>query len=437
MKPRNIAQYDAPHQFEPLLPADADAAPVFEKAHELMRAAAAVDAAVPLPVQEQLRPLLRAMNSYYTNRIEGEHTRPGDIERALQRDFSANEALARRQRLALAHIRTEQACEAELAARAAAGEDVRRRLYSADALRWLHRQLFEALPAADRRLADGSAVRPGELRRRQVAVGRHEAPAARALPLFIERFGEVYGSVRRGEAEIVAAAAAHHRLTWMHPFLDGNGRVARLHTHLLLTAAGVTRGMWSPLRGFARSEARYKALLQAADEHRRGDLDGRGNLTQAGLLEWIAYTLDTCIDQARFMAGLVDVRGMRERIAAALAFEEKTLRSGLREQALTPLHYLFATGVELGRAEFKALTGLGERVATELISALLREGFLASDTPYGKLRFAVPQRALRFYFPALWPEAEQDAARPGAEGPVVGRRSPGSAGHHGRRTRPI
>ncbi|HEX5783676.1 MAG TPA: hypothetical protein VFY35_03005, partial [Burkholderiaceae bacterium] len=35
----------------------------------------------------------------------------------------------------------------------------------------------------------------------------------------------------------------------------------------------------------ARTEARYKALLQAADEHRRGDLDGRGNLTQAGLVD--------------------------------------------------------------------------------------------------------------------------------------------------------
>jgi Fic family protein len=402
MKSRRIAQWDAPHQFEPLLPADAAAAAVLEKAHDLMRVAAAADAAVAAPVQEQLRPLLRAMNSYYTNRIEGEHTRPGDIERALQQDFSADEALA--------HIRTEATCEAELAARLAAGDDATRWLYSGEALTWLHRQLFEALPESDRRLADGSTMAAGVLRRRQVAVGRHEAPAAEALPHFIERWSEAYSRVRRGEAAVIAIAASHHRLTWMHPFLDGNGRVARLHTHLLLAAAGLTRGLWSPLRGFARSEARYKALLQAADEPRRGDLDGRGNLTQAGLIDWIHFTLDTCIDQARFMTGLLDVRGMRERIAAALAFEEKTRRSGLREGALTPLHYLFATGVELGRAEFKTLTGLGERVATELISALLREGFLASDTPYGKLRFAIPQRALRFYFPALWPEAEQDAA---------------------------
>lgn len=46
----------------------------------------------------------------------------------------------------------------------------------------------------------------------------------------------------------------------------------------------------------------------------------------------------------------------------------------------------------------------------------LREGFLATDSAYGKVRFAVPRHALRFYFPALWPEAEQDEERLRAEG---------------------
>lgn len=34
---------------------------------------------------------------------------------------------------------------------------------------------------------------------------------------------------------------------------------------------------------------------------------------------------------------------------------------------------------------------------------------LATDSPYDKLRLGVPQHALRFYFPSLWPEAEMDA----------------------------
>jgi Fic family protein len=276
--------------------------------------------------------------------------------------------------------------------------------------------MFHDLPSDDLTLSDGTRLVPGEMRQRGVAVGRHEAPAWESLPRFLARWTEAYAGVRRGEASIVALAAAHHRLAWMHPFLDGNGRVTRLHTHLLLHAAGLTHGLWSPLRGFARTETQYKALLQAADEHRRGDLDGRGNLTQAGLIDWVRYTLDVCIDQVSFMTQQLDVQGMRDRIRAALAYEAAVVKSGVREEALLPLHYLFATQAELGRADFKAMTGLGERVATSTVSALLQRGFLATDSPYGSLRFAVPRHALRFYFPALWPEAEQEQALLEAEG---------------------
>ncbi len=179
---------------------------------------------------------------------------------------------------------------------------------------------------------------------------------------------------------------------------------------MLLHSWGLTNGLWSPLRGFARTESKYKALLQAADEHRRGDLDGRGNLTQSGLIEWIRYTLEVCIDQVEFMQQQLNVQGMRDRIQAALAYETTVVKSGVRAETLMPLHYLFATQGELGRADFKAMTGLGDRLATSTVSALLQRGFLATDSPYGSLRFAIPRHALRFYFPALWPEAEQDRA---------------------------
>ncbi len=393
MKSRTTKRYEAPHQFEPLIPEAGRMGALLERASDLTRAATALGSASGKTAQIELRALLRSMNSYYTNRIEGEHTRPNDIERALQQDFSSNADLARKQRLAVAHIRTEQACEAAIDARSTAGGDAVRWLYSPQALQWLHGELFRGLDGDDLRLADGSLMVPGAFRSRPVAVGVHEAPVASSLPAFLSRWGEANGRVRRGEASIVALAASHHRLACMHPFLDGNGRVVRLHTHLLLHAQGLCNGLWSPLRGYAGSEQRYKALLKAADEHRRGDLDGRGNLTQAGLMAWIGYTLDMCIDQVEFMTRQLDIQGMRDRIAAALAFEASALKTGVREEALVPLHYLFATQTELGRAEFKTMLGLGERVATETLSALVRRGFVATDSPYGKLRFAVPRHA--------------------------------------------
>lgn len=216
--------------------------------------------------------------------------------------------------------------------------------------------------------------------------------------------------MRKGEAALVAMAAAHHRLAWVHPFIDGNGRVMRLHTHTLLSALGYTGGLWSPLRGFARNVDRYDALLAAADEPRRGDLDGRGNLSEAALVDWIAYVLEVCLDQVDFMRRMLDLGTLEQRIAACLTFEQQVLKSGVRIEALRPLHYLFLSGLDIERGEFKRMTGLGERTAVNLLTALVQRGLLASDTPQGRVRIGLPLHALRFYFPALWPEAEADAA---------------------------
>ncbi len=410
MKPQIIQQYDTPAHFEPLMPAEHVLGPLLEKASDLTRASVALGSTAGQVAQKELHGLLRAMNSYYSNRIEGEHTRPSEIERALQQDFSENAGLARKQHLAVAHIRAEEACEAQLEALAQKADcaPTYRWLYKSESLLWMHRQLFSGLPPADLHLSDGSSMVPGTLRERQVAVGKHEAPVFSELHRFLGAWENRYASVRQGEASIVALAAAHHRLAWMHPFLDGNGRVVRLHTHLGLHAMGLTSGLWSPLRGFARSVDLYRAQLQIADEHRLGDLDGRGNLTQAGLVAWIGYVLDTCIDQATFMATQLNIVGMRDRIAAALVFEEDVVKSGVRKEALLLLHYLFSTRSELPRGEAKALLGMKDRLATSTMSALIKRGFLATDSAYGTVRFAVPRHALRFYFPALWPEAEQD-----------------------------
>jgi Fic family protein len=397
-----IMLYDSVHQFEPLLPSEAAQSPLLSQAHDLLRSALVL---AGTPVPGELRRLLRSMNSYYSNRIEGQHTRPFEIEQALRRDFSSNRELAARQRLAVAHIETEVVLESRYT-----GPDGARRLYHTEAVQDIHRELFSRLPLEDLHTDTdtGPVIEPGTLRTREVSVGRHIAPAWQAVPTFLTRWAEVYGQTRRGEAALLALAAAHQRLGWIHPFVDGNGRVMRLHTHTLLAALGYTSGLWSPLRGFARSTDRYYALLSAADESRRGDLDGRGNLSQRALVDWIGHVLSVCQDQVAFMSGLLRLGDMERRIAACLAFEEQTLRSGVRLAALRPLHYLFVTGGALERGEFKQMTGLGERTAGSLLRALLQRGLLVSDTPQGRVRFGLPLQALRFYFPALWPEAEAD-----------------------------
>ncbi|NRF69263.1 Fic family protein [Aquincola sp. S2] len=400
--------FDEPTDMEPLLPRESVLHDALAMAHDLRTEAARLSGMCRPNVSDELAVFLRAMNSYYSNKIEGQHTRPLDLERALHADFSADLDKARLQRLALAHIETEQWIAGQQWSTAT--------LYAADTVTRLHEHLFGQLSEADRTHLDKTSgdvivTAPGHLRERNVSVSRHVAPAINDVPAMLERWSVIYGSARRGEMQVVAAAASHHRLAWIHPFIDGNGRAARLHTLAVLRGLGLTDGLWSPLRGLARGADAYAEKLANADMARAGDLDGRGQRSERFLVEWIEHFIAVCLDQVRFMTGLLDLAGVESRLAALLAHEQHTVKSGVRIEALRPLHYLFATQRELDRRDFAAMTGLGERTASGLIAALLKRALLRSDTPRGPLRFAVPLHALRLLFPNLWPEAEADAAQ--------------------------
>jgi len=141
-------------------------------------------------------------------------------------------------------------------------------------------------------------------------------PDARSLDRFLTRFADVYAPERhRGQVRLIAAAS-HHRLAWIHPFLDGNGRVTRFFTDAYLGAGGtVGHGLWSASRGLARNRAEYLDRLAAADAPRRNDYDGRGNLSLAGLADFCRFFLQTCIDQARFMGGMLATDDLHNRAA--------------------------------------------------------------------------------------------------------------------------
>lgn len=61
----------------------------------------------------------------------------------------------------------------------------------------------------------------------------------------------------------------HHRLVWIHPFPNGNGRHARLAADLLALALGRPRFTWGSANIVvaATTRAAYVAALKAADNH--------------------------------------------------------------------------------------------------------------------------------------------------------------------------
>ena len=137
---------------------------------------------------------------------------------------------------------------------------------------------------------------------------------------FMAHFEWRYRFKRMGPAmRVLAMAAAHHRLNYIHPFPDGNGRVSRLMSHAMALSAGIgAHGLWSVSRGLARgleSRKEYKMRMDHADTPRQGDLDGRGNLSQKALVDFTLWFLNVCLDQVTFMAELFDLDNLDDRLA--------------------------------------------------------------------------------------------------------------------------
>lgn len=384
--------YDSPHQFEPLLLSERQLEAVVPLSERIVTGSVKLSAAAHATTRATLRELVRQMNSFYSNRIEGQSTHPRNIERALRNDFSDRPDEARLQRIALAHIEAEKELEGLADDGGALGS-----AFLIDA----HRALYERLAPDDRVSDDGEVIVPGQIRTRDVQVGRHVPPSAASLPAFLQRLDHVLGGARGWERVLIHTAYTHHRVAWVHPFLDGNGRATRLQSHCALWQ--LSEGLWSPSRGLARSTEAYYAALHNADSPRRGDLDGRGNLSAQGLLEWVQYFLAVCEDQVTYMSKLLALDGIKQRIEALVIFRSMHDK-GMRPEAILPLVHIFALGT-VTRGEFAQLTGLGERNARSLLSKLLATRLLVSDTPYGPVRVGLPLDALGMLFPNLYPEA--------------------------------
>jgi Fic family protein len=341
--------------------------------------------------------LVRGMNCYYSNLIEGHDTRPVDIERALHADFAAELKRRDLQLEAAAHIAVQAAIDTgaidATQAPSALAIEIHRQFYDRlpDSLRWVEE------PGSGRRVE----VIPGQWRGGDVKVGAHVAPPANELSSWMARFDECAPD-RFGRSErLVAIAPAHHRLLWIHPFADDNGRVARLLSHALLRRAGVGSPLWSVARGLARHVDAYRTYLARADDLPQGALDGRGILSDGRLADFCRFFLAACIDQVRFMRTLLAPEALAGRVREFIAAEAAGNRLDARLQPLLEQAVLFGT---VPRGGVPALLGMSDRQARRLVRPLVDRGLLtgAKDAP---LRIAFPLGESERLFPHLWAPA--------------------------------
>lgn len=364
---------------------------------ELTQKSAGFRRSLPHSIVVSLADLVRSMNCYYSNLIEGHDTHPVDIERALKNDYSNDKGKRDLQLEAKAHIAVQQWIDS-------GGLTARDATKSASIIE-IHQRFYALLPedllwVEDPLTKHRVRVIPGELRRRDVQVGTHVAISPGALPRFLARFEQVYSTLGKADS-IISTAAAHHRLLWMHPFLDGNGRVARLVSHAILRETLDSAGIWSVARGLARQASEYKAKLANCDRTRRDDLDGRGNLSEEALAEFTRFFLTICIDQVAFMESLVQPDRLRTRI---LLWAEEEIRLGkLPAKSAAVLEAVLYRG-ELPRSETASILGTGDRQARRIVSSLLEREVLVSDSPRAPLRLAFPATLAPRWMPGLWPE---------------------------------
>ena len=401
-RPKNVSVLESVQRIEPARLEEAPEA-ISDLVAEIAAASAKLGHSLHPRTAANLAGLVRIMNTYYSNLIEGHNTRPMDIERALAGQFDMDRERRNLQIEAAAHVRVQAEVD-----RMAAGGTLPDPA-SSDFLRWLHREFYR--DAAPEMLCLRGETReivmePGAWRSQSehdVAIGRHQPPSSYRVADFMSYFADRYRFEQMGKAaRIMAIPAAHHRMNYIHPFPDGNGRVSRLMSHAMAHAAGIgAHGLWSVSRGLARglkSRTEYPQHMDHADMPRQGDLDGRGNLSLRALIEFTEWFLKVCLDQITFMSGLFEIDTLARRLRAYVERSER-----LKPEAVRLLEEALIRG-EFERGDVPRITGLPERTARRVFNDVIAAGLLASETPKGPVSLRFPVEALDILFPRLFPE---------------------------------
>lgn len=362
---------------------------------ELVARSTGLKRSLPEGTLTALSELVRYMNCYYSNLIEGHNTHPIAIERAMRKKYDSDPKRRNLQKEAEAHVTVQRWIDLG---------GLRGRATTVEGICEVHQRFCSALPDEllwidDPDTKERVHLVPGELRRRHVEVGNHKAISPGAVPRFMKRFESVYTGMGKADT-VTSVAAAHHRLLWVHPFLDGNGRVARLMSHATMLEALDTGAIWSVARGLARNAAAYKSHLAACDLSRRNDLDGRGHLSEETLVEFTSFFLKTCIDQVDFMEKLMQPDQLRNRI---LSWAEDENRIGaLPAKSGQILEAILYRG-ELPRGDIPKLLQVTDRQALRIVSALHDRNVLTSRSSRSPWRLIFPATLAHRWMPGLFP----------------------------------
>lgn len=384
-----------------------------DKIMDLHTADAVLNSSIPDSIRGSLEWLLRLVNCYYSNKIEGNPTHPKDLLKTQAVETGDSVSQSKDIKELLSHL--------EVQLKLSKMDVPKEIIVSESFIKEIHRDFYKGLPeeALLVRNQDGSFAKnrdgeyihviPGEYRRDLVCVGEHTPPDIEDMHRYMRWIEERYNPrIIHGPQKICAAAALHHRLAWIHPFIDGNGRTIRLVTDSYMKNCGLDGyGLWSLARGFARDSRAYYSALSQADMVRQGESDGRGNLSKKGLIYFTKYFIDTALDQVNFFNDLLDPSSLRERIDIYFEWRARGAISDINGNKTTlkiearDIYKLLLDRGPLMRGEISRHFGKNEQTFRPVIRQMEAEG-LVKTKPKHPVEPRLSPNIVEKIFPGLW-----------------------------------
>ena len=394
--------------FTPIIPTELSSGNIIQEllvlSEEVVVKSAMLEANYNPIVISAIRDMLRNVNSYYSNQIEAEGTHPIDTEKAMRKEYSLDDKERKLQMLSVAHIKTQESLEKSIIN----GTNPLSRNFIKD----IHK-IFYLQESMDNFLTVSNETRtvnmiPGELRNDNVKVANHIAPSYDEVEHLMNQFESLYKlyPYMTISQKLIYVLSSHHRLVWIHPFLDGNGRVSRLFLDAFLHSIGIRGyGLWNISRGLSRDVKNYKANLNYADMIRQGNQDGRGHLSNRGLEQFVRFMLKTALDQIEYMSTCLKLHSLSERIEKYCHRANASfLRINPLPQGSDKLFKALLLKGEVQRGEeVQEIIGMKKTYSSKLVSELLDRYYLVSDGPRKALRINFNAHFAAQLFPELMP----------------------------------
>ncbi|UVY84790.1 Fic family protein [Brachybacterium sp. NBEC-018] len=240
-----------------------------------------------------------------------------------------------------------------------------------------HSQVRELHLMVTRGLRREGDPHPGAYRTEEVAIqgSAHHPPLASTVHAYMSDLLDFANAPADPQFQLIRMAIAHHRFVWIHPFTNGNGRVARLFSYAMLRAYGFAPEVGyktvNPTTVFGADRRRYYERLAAAD-----------SLEDDAIIEWADFVLEGLLRDMTSIAQLSSGTVLPDLVARAV---DRAGRSGVLSPEETAVMRIGADGRAFKSGDLVPATGLAPSPRSRLLSSMLERRLIGRLEANGRI----------------------------------------------------